>query len=78
MSTITRYVVSPTPESWSDATHEYDTYRDALDVAIETCGCVTELTYTFDDSLLIDDFREMAEEDEEEEEGEEDAEEDDE
>lgn len=71
MATITRYVVSSTPEEWGDATYEYESYQEARDAAIEIGGCVTEIEYEFSDSALIDDFRET--EDEEEDEDEEEA-----
>ena len=63
MPTISRYVVSPTPDTWSDALSEYDTYAEARDVAIEQQGCVTEITYEFSDTELVDDFRPSEDED---------------
>lgn len=56
MSTVSRYVVSATPEDWNDG-DECDSYEEAKGIAAERGACVTEITYTFEDSELVDDFR---------------------
>lgn len=55
---LSRYVVSDTPETWAEAYTEYDSYTEARDAAMEQGGCVTEITYEFSDTELVDDFRE--------------------
>jgi hypothetical protein len=57
MPDITKYAVAKNPSEWGDAP-TYDQYADAKAEAQAQCACVIELTYSFDDSELVDDFRE--------------------
>lgn len=60
MADITRYVVSKTPNDWYDGDeYEEREYERARAEAHRIDGCVTAVTYTFDDSELIDDFRKV-------------------
>lgn len=55
MSSVERYAVSDTPDNWADG-DLYDTYEEAKNAAFPG-RCVTEITYEFSDTDLVDDFR---------------------
>jgi hypothetical protein len=51
------YAVCEDPDDWGDAPL-YDKYDVARAKAVETGGCVVEITFIYDESDLVDDFRE--------------------
>jgi hypothetical protein len=54
---VCMYAVCQDPDSWQDGNF-YDRYDVARVKAVETGGCVVEVTFTYDESDLVDDFRE--------------------
>ena len=54
--TIYKYYACRNPDRYFEGTG-YDLYREARDAASVYDGCVVEVTYTYDDSEMVDDFR---------------------
>ena len=50
------YIVSSSPDNWGDG-DEYTNGAKATESARAIEGCVTEITWEFDDSELVEDFR---------------------
>lgn len=61
---ITHYVCSNTPEDWCDGA-VFNNYPEAQEHARQYSMCVTEVTYEFSDSELVDDFRDSDDSDDE-------------
>ena len=51
-----KYIACRNPDRYSDGTM-YETYEEARDAAAVFNGCVIELTFTLEDSEMVDDFR---------------------
>ena len=56
------YFVCEDPAEWQDG-KPYETYSQAQAQARVRHKCVVEATFTYDDSDLVDDFREKPEDD---------------
>lgn len=56
MNNIYRYIACKCPSNPNEGM-AYDSYNEARDAAAAFDGCVIEVTYSFEDSELVDDFR---------------------
>ena len=56
--TIYRWIVCTDPDSISSATHLYNSFDDARDCAIAQKTCVIEVSFVYEDSELVQDYRE--------------------
>ena len=62
--TIYQYVVSSHPDNWSEG-HYFATAKDARDFMSaygKHGACLTELSFTYEDSELVEDTRPVSEE----------------